>query len=87
MKTADSMRARLSALEPTHLDILDESHLHVGHAGARSGGGHYRMHIVSAAFTGKRTIERHRLIYAALGELMQREIHALSIRAHAPDEL
>ncbi len=87
MKTIDTMRSRLDALLPLDLDILDESHLHVGHAGARGGGGHFRMKIVSAAFAGKRTLERHRLIYAALGELMQREIHALSIDAQAPDEV
>lgn len=87
MKTIDTMRSRLDALLPLDLDILDESHLHVGHAGARGGGGHFRLKIVSAAFAGKRTLERHRLIYAALGELMQREIHALSIDAQAPDEV
>jgi len=75
------------ALAPASLHIDDESALHAGHAGARSGGGHYRVDIVSEAFTGKNTVARHRLIYAALGDLIPGAIHALAIRASAPDEL
>jgi len=75
------------ALAPASLHIDDESALHAGHAGARSGGGHYRVDIVSEAFTGKNTVTRHRLIYAALGDLIPGAIHALAIRASAPDEL
>jgi len=83
----DVMRQRLAALEPTLLDIIDESHRHAGHAGARNGGGHYRLHIASAHFAGKSTMARHRMIYSALGEMMKREIHALNIRANTPDEI
>ncbi|WP_018410878.1 BolA family protein [Methyloversatilis thermotolerans] len=80
------LRERLSTLSPVALELVDESHLHAGHAGARSGGRHYRLDIVSGSFAGLRTMERHRLVYAALGDLMQRDIHALSITARSPDE-
>jgi BolA protein len=80
------MHARLAALDPMSLEIIDESHKHAGHAGARDGGGHYLLDIVSEQFSGKKTVARHRMIYSALGELMKREIHALTIRAHTPDE-
>lgn len=75
-----------AALQPTRLEIEDESHKHAGHAGALGGGGHFNVTIVSAAFTGKSLLQRHRLIYDALGETMHREIHALSIQALTPDE-
>jgi BolA family transcriptional regulator, general stress-responsive regulator len=81
------MRATLAVLDPVQLKIIDESHKHAGHAGAREGGGHYVLHIVSAQFAGNSTVARHRMIYSALGELMKREIHALTIQAHAPDEI
>ena len=81
------MKTRLAVLEPISLDIIDESHKHAGHAGARDGGGHYAMRIVSAQFIGKNTVARHRMIYSALGDLMKREIHALTLQAHAPNEL
>lgn len=81
------MRARLAVLEPVQLEIVDESHKHAGHAGARDGGGHYVVRIVSARFIGKNTVARHRMIYYAMGELMKREIHALTIQALAPNEL
>jgi BolA protein len=81
------MRQRLAALDPTLLDIVDESHKHAWHKGARDGGGHYRLHIVSAQFAGKNTMARHRMIYSALGEMMKREIHALNIQANTPDEI
>lgn len=84
--TEAALRARLASLAPLALELVDESHLHAGHAGARSGGRHYRLTIVSEQFAGRRTMERHRIIYAALGDLMQRDIHALSIVARAPDE-
>lgn len=73
-------------LSPTTLDIVDDSAKHVGHAGARSGGGHFLINIVSDAFQDKSLIQRHRLIYAALGDAMQSEIHALSIKAYTPAE-
>ncbi|HEY8887953.1 MAG TPA: BolA family protein [Gallionella sp.] len=81
------IRSRLATLEPVQLEIIDESHKHAGHAGARDGGGHYVLRIVSARFAGKNTVARHRMIYSALGELMKREIHALTIQASTPDEI
>jgi BolA protein len=81
------MCARLAVLNPTILEIIDESRKHAGHAGARDGGGHYVVRIVSAQFVGKSTIARHRMIYSAMGELMKREIHALTLQALAPNEL
>jgi BolA family transcriptional regulator, general stress-responsive regulator len=74
-----------AALEPEHLEIVDDSAAHAGHAGAREGG-HFTAHIVSSAFTGKTPIQRHRLVNAAIADLMHREIHALSIRARTPEE-
>jgi BolA protein len=81
------MRQRLAALEPSELVIEDESAAHVGHAGARSGGGHYRLTIVSGKFAGLNSVARHRSIYTALGDLMATRIHALSITAFTPEEL
>ena len=75
-----------AALHPTHLEIEDESHKHIGHAGARQGGGHFRVSIVSNSFTGKKLLERHRMVYACLSDAMQHEIHALSIKAFTPEE-
>lgn len=76
-----------AGLAPLRLEIVDDSAKHAGHAGAReSGGGHYNVTIVSAAFAGKNLIERHRLVYGALGELMHKDIHALSLQALSPDE-
>lgn len=85
---ADAMRQRLTAaLTPSRLDLVDESALHAGHAGARpEGESHFRLLIVSATFAGKSRLERQRMVFAALGDLMQTEIHALSITALAPDE-
>jgi BolA family transcriptional regulator, general stress-responsive regulator len=77
----DQIRERLAALSPITLEIEDESHLHAGHAGARSGGGHYRLRMVSDCFQGHGTLARHRMIYDALGEMMQGPIHALAIKA------
>lgn len=75
-----------AALTLESLDIIDESSAHAGHAGAREGG-HFTVHLVSSAFAGKTLIQRHRLVNAALADLMRQEIHALSIRARAPDEI
>ena len=87
MSVADEIRERLDALAPSRLELLDESAQHAGHAGAAPGGNtHWKLTIVSAAFTGSPTVARHRMIYQALGELMQHPIHALSISARAPDE-
>lgn len=85
-EVVDRIRERLAVLSPTAIDIQDDSALHAGHAGARAGGGHYRLHIVSAAFEGKSTVARHRLIYATLGDMMKKEIHALAIRAVSASE-
>lgn len=87
MNRIEAMQARLGTLEPISLQITDESHKHAGHAGARDGGGHYVLHIVSAQFTGKNTVARHRMVYSTLGEMMKREIHALTIEAYAPGEI
>lgn len=87
MSTAERMRERLAALSPERVDIADESAKHAGHEGAKGGGGHYALTIVSPKFDGQSTVARHRMIYVALGDLMRREIHALSIRAFAPGEL
>ena len=81
------IEARLSeAFSPTLLRVKDQSHLHAGHAGARDGGGHFDVTIEAEAFAGKRPIARHRMIYDALGTLMDSEIHALRIKANAPSE-
>ncbi len=87
MDTIGAMKTRLAVLNPQHVEIIDESALHAGHAGAKSGGGHYQLTIISAAFSGQNAVGRHRLIYQALGDLMSRHIHALSITALTPDEL
>ena len=87
MTVADDIRGRLRALAPARLELIDESAKHAGHAGARPGGNtHWKLTIVSAAFAGKPTVARHRMVYEALGELMQDPIHALAITAKAPGE-
>jgi BolA protein len=78
--------AALAALKPVHLELLDESHRHAGHEGARDGRSHYALDITSEAFVGLLPLARHRKVYQALGELMQSDIHALSIRARTPSE-
>ena len=78
--------SRLAVLHPVSIDLADQSAEHAGHAGAASGGGHYRLTIVSPAFTGQPRLARHRMIYAALSGLMQRDIHALAIEAWSPEE-
>ncbi len=75
-----------NALKPSRLEITDESHKHIGHAGAASGGGHFNVTIVSRDFAGKSTLERHRMVYLAVDDLMRSEIHALSIKALSPEE-
>ncbi|MDR3393050.1 MAG: BolA family transcriptional regulator [Sulfuriferula sp.] len=87
MNTEELMREKLAILKPGLLEIEDESALHAGHAGAKSGGGHYRLRIASPAFAQQNTLARHRLVYATLGNLMQNEIHALSITAYSPEEI
>ena len=74
------------SLQPTELLLKDQSHLHAGHEGAKDGRSHFDLTIVSQAFGGKSRIERHRMIYGALGTLIQSDIHALRIRARTPSE-
>ena len=76
----------LAILKPLKIEIEDEGHLHVGHAGAKSGG-HFRLYIVSRSFTNMNQINRHKLIYKTLSELLKTDIHALSINAKSPEEL
>ena len=80
------LRERLTGLNPLRMELIDDSALHAGHDGAKSGGGHYRLLVVSAQFSGQSTLARHRLIYNALGELMRNKIHALSIQSLTPEE-
>jgi BolA protein len=87
MNTAELMQEKLSTLHPESLEILDDSGQHAGHDGARGGGGHYRLTIVSRDFAGQPLQRRHRMVYEALGPLMKSEIHALTIQAYAPDEI
>lgn len=75
----------ITNLDPTSCEVIDESHKHIGHAGARDGRGHFRVRIVSPRFAGLSPIARHRLVYDALGELMATDIHALSIEAVAAE--
>ena len=85
--TAENIKKLLTAeFNPDLLEVLDNSAAHAGHAGARSGGGHYHVTIVAEAFEGKSLVQRHQLIYKALGDLMKQEIHALGINALSPSE-
>jgi BolA family transcriptional regulator, general stress-responsive regulator len=84
---AGKIRACLMAqFKPSELDIEDESRHHAGHAGAAGGMGHFRVRIVSDAFTGLSPVARHRKVYAALGDLLKTDVHALAIDARAPGE-
>ncbi len=87
MTVADRIRERLAALMPESIEIVDDSARHAGHEGAKGGGGHYRLTIVSGRFNGASRPARHRMVYDALGTMMQREIHALSIQAIAANEI
>ncbi|MFT3805534.1 BolA family protein [Arenimonas sp.] len=80
------IREALQSLAPLELRIVDESHKHAGHAGGRDGRGHFAVSIVSRVFAGLPPLARHRKVYAAVGDLMQTDIHALSIQARTPDE-
>ncbi|MGB0133541.1 BolA family protein [Dokdonella sp.] len=86
----DRVAAIRSCLEqtfaPVELTVTDDSHRHVGHAGARDGRGHFSVRLTSSAFEGKAPLARHRAVYSALGDLMQTDIHALSIDARTPEE-
>jgi len=83
----ERMQARLeSRFSPCRVEVQDDSALHVGHAGARGGAGHYTVRITTEAFRGRGRIERHRLVYDTLADMIPSEIHALSIDARAPGE-
>lgn len=87
MSRVERIRAALQqALAPVRLEVEDDSHRHAGHAGARDGRGHFNVHVVSAAFEGLGPLARHRAVYAALGSMMDTDIHALSIRAETPSQ-
>ena len=87
MTVAEDIRQRLESLAPARVELVDESAKHAGHAGASPGGNtHWNLTIVSAAFAGKPKVARHRMVYQALGDLMQHPIHALQISAKAPGE-
>lgn len=81
-----TIRERLAQLAPQSLELQDDSARHAGHAGS-SGGAHYTLTLVSSQFAGKSRIMRHRIVYQALQDLIPARIHALSIRAYAPDEV
>jgi BolA family transcriptional regulator, general stress-responsive regulator len=87
MGTAEIIRERLAPLCPESMEVFDESAEHVGHPGAREGGGHYQLVIVSPRFSGHSSVARHRMVYQALGDLIPGRIHALAIRAYAPEEM
>ena len=81
----EQIRASLqTAFAPTVLEVIDESHMHVGHAGARDGKGHFRVIIVSPRFEGRKPLERHRMVFDALADLLKTDIHALSVTAAPP---
>jgi len=86
VSVADILRERLAPLGPLSLEIRDDSHKHAGHAGAREGG-HYALFIVAPRFAGLSTMQRHRLVYDAIGDLRQQGIHALGITAKTPEEV
>ena len=87
MTRIDRIQAALhAAFAPLRLVVEDQSEAHAGHAGAASGRGHFSVEIVSVAFAGQPPLARHRMVYAALGDLMETDIHALSVRALAPGE-
>ena len=87
MNTVENIRLRLAALAPESIEIMDQSGRHIGHEGAKGGGGHYQLLLVSPQFRGLALPARHRMVYDALGSMMKSEIHALSIKAYAPDEI
>ena len=87
MNRTEEIRQRLdAAFAPRELVIRDDGHLHVGHAGARDGRGHFHVRIVSKAFAGKSPLARQRMVYAALGKLMQTDIHALAMDVRTEEE-
>lgn len=88
MNHATLIETRLrEAFAPSKIEVRDDSRHHAGHEGAKGGGGHFVVRIVSPQFQGKSSVQRHQMIYRALGEMMKQEIHALGIQAFAPDEI
>jgi BolA family transcriptional regulator, general stress-responsive regulator len=85
--TLERIEQKLAVLTPDSVELIDDSDKHAGHEGAKGGGGHFELIIVSAQFEGKSSQARHRMVHAALGEMLEREIHALSIKAYTPDEI
>ena len=83
---AARLHAALQCLDPVRVEVTDDSHRHAGHEGARDGRGHFSVLVVSEAFRGKLPLARHRLVYAAVGGMMETDIHALAIKALAPEE-
>lgn len=81
----EEIQNRLAQLEPSEIQLHDDSASHAGHAG-NTGGGHYDLLVIAPVFTGKRALERHRMVYGLLADLIPSRIHALSIKAMAPDE-
>lgn len=88
MRVTQEIERRLTAaLQPAELGVVDESHRHAGHAGARPGGqSHFKVRIVAAAFAGRTRLERQRMVYAALGDLMTTDVHALALSALTPED-
>ena len=86
--TVEETQTRIeAALSPDHVEINDDSAHHAGHQGNRAhGGAHLTVTVVAPAFAGKSLVERHRMVYAAVGDLMQQQIHALSMNTHSPEE-
>lgn len=85
--TSELIKQKLTeAFTPELIEIIDDSAAHAGHAGAKNGGGHYNVTIVSAVFDGKSLVQRHQLIYQTLSDLMKKDIHALGINALTPSE-
>ena len=87
MNTLERIEQRLAVLTPDSVELIDDSAHHAGHEGAKGGGGHFQLIIVSPQFSGKSTQARHRMVHAALGTMLEQEIHALSIKAYTPDEI
>jgi len=85
--TLERIEQKLAALSPDSVELIDDSEKHAGHAGAKGGGGHFQLIIVSTLFEGKSTQARHRMVHTALGQMLEREIHALTIKAYTPDEI
>lgn len=83
----ERIEQRLAVLTPDSVELVDDSEKHAGHEGAKGGGGHFQLVIVSAQFEHKSTQQRHRMIHAALGDMLEREIHAMAIKAYTPDEI